>query len=340
MIKGQRFYNQDPDLARNAAILAGKEVPEEGVAGGAGGGEPQYAYNKLWEKVAEMKSTPDKPYELLNQIKSGKYNDEPLTPEKEYELLLNELKPEPVREEVIPNDPFIYQYLEEKERFRKENPDKEFTTEDFISKFNKEMDVMKMDDDSLITAVLKKSEKNPDGFDEVDIKEHLAKMDKIEKHEKALKYRDQIKKQQDERANAALSKLKEIDKVKIAKLNENLDKLSSTTILKFQKVDKIGSLPHGESERKSFEPYFKQMTQVNPETGRMRVLDFLDNDEMLYKALYLLRAAETGSMDNFITAFKEDFKKSVLDKTGLSGKGPGAGGAIELPENVNPKQFV
>ena len=97
----------------------------------------------------------------------------------------------------------------------------------------------------------------------------------------------------------------------VTAVNELFSKMSGTK--------DIGGIPHTPDDQANFKQMFTDAVSINPETGYSRTRELFNNDEVLYKALYLYNKVEVdGSLRNWLSGFKEDYKQDILDKTGIA----------------------
>jgi len=342
------FDKPEEGLLENASLLAGTEEK--------GSGSPtvketkdteDYKPNPIWNHLKEQRIQSNPEWKLPEEVETGKIGEDTLTPEKELELLQAQFIPE--KEEPvnlgISQDDFILSYLDEKSNFEKENPDKTYDPNSFVNQFKNENDVLKLSDDDLLSRVIKdsgKSEQRPDGFTDEQVQDHIAKMTDIEKSQTAGSYRTQINEAREAKRLARKGRVTELSKEKLESINEKTLAHAEVVLSKFQELDKIGELPYGESEKEEFGKVWKTLAEVNPKTGVLRAVEYLNNDENLFQALFLdfmSQGDKESRMTKFISNYKEDFKNELLEKTGLGGQGGGQGAPI-LPENIQAGEYV
>jgi len=250
--------------------------------------------------------------------------------------------PEAIPPPSIPMDSFIANYLQAKKKAKDENVD--FSTESFVKDFNDRSSIVKLPSRDYMFQQLKiengKSETNPDGFSDDDINKHLNSLDPIELKRRAdASKKEWIEKEKvrNEQLMGAVTKVSVED---IQKFNGKMREAVNPLLKLYESVETIGGLPHGKSEREEFSKVFSSLMEVNPETTKTRLQEYLNDDKILYEALFLHWAADKNRIDTYLSKFKEEYKAKILKQTGLAGDGGGAGGGINIPRGQKPDDYL
>ncbi len=244
----------------------------------------------------------DEKYATMTDIEKFNYVKENLTPA--------EAKPH--------EDPFIASYLKAKESGVGVN--------DFIQQQNVAETIRTMSSrDFLINDLMRENgqtEKNPDGWTKEDIETEVDTMSKI-KMDLAAKERKQTlfagieqQNQQAQIANKELIKTQS-EEANSGYIKETIDKL----FMDMSEITEIGGIPHSKEDQEIFKQMFTDTVSINPETGYPRTKELFNDDKVLYEVLYLynkIHGEGEGSLKNFLSSFKEEYKQEILDKSRLS----------------------
>ena len=244
-------------------------------------------------------------------------------------------KPDPAE---MVNDPFIKEYIQAKENG--------IDSKTFLQQqdaINRIQDMPSRD--FLIEDLLKengKTEENPNGWERKDVEEYVDQMSRIDIDLKAKERKENIFNEV-KQANSEY-----LDKQKLL-IKEESEKVNSTTIK--ETVDKlfndmagqtnIGGIPHTKEDQEAFKKMFTDTVSINPETGFPRTRELFNDDKVLYEVLYLynkLHSKGEGSLRNFLSSFKEEYKQEILDKTRLSPRTQG--GQYQTVTVPNPGDFI
>lgn len=280
-----------------------------------------------WQKLYKDVHAVDPEYKLPEVLTTRKKEDgTELTVDEEFDLLREEISR--FTEDPVSDDPFIASYLQQK-------ADPNFDYNKWISEQAKAVSFMNAPSKQLVLESFRMTnQKQNKGWTEENIQSFVDNMNPIDLELKA----DAIRSAYQQNYTAYMESQKvaamaEYDKNVVAQSERNVAQIQET----FKELDQlasIGGIPHGESERGEFRAKFTELVKINPKTGNPYALELLQDNAVLYKALYLLDAAERGLISNF----KEDFKQQILDKTGLSKSGE-SGGTVNLPREMQSEDY-
>ena len=214
-------------------------------------------------------------------------------------------------------DPFINSYMKAKEAG--------LSQQDFLQQQNLSNTVKNMGSkEFLINDLMRengKTAENPGGWDESDVISHVEGLDMVTLDLKAKERKEKILTDLDTQTEQYKVKVAEQIKTQAEAANsgpiiETVNKLFSNMAT----VKDIGGIPHTPKDQADFRQMFTDAVSINPETGYSRTRELFNNDEVLYKSLYLYSkvAAGDNTLRNFLSNYKEEYKQSVLDKTGLA----------------------
>ena len=219
---------------------------------------------------------------------------------------------EKLTEKAALSDPFISEYLQASKQ-------EGFSREKFLESYGEKFAMLNLPNKDFLMKVYEakngKSEENPNGWTKEDIETYLNKMSRIEIDEKAEamknSYRDSISKPTVDKEAFT----KRVNTANTA-ITDRVKKLSAI----MSKEEDIGGIPHTKEDNEKFTEFFTAVSKVNPETGKTAIQAMLNDDKILYKAMYLLWKAE-GTEENiksWISDFKESYKADVLNKAGVN----------------------
>ena len=238
----------------------------------------------------------------------------------------------------LANDPFIQSYVEAK---KNGIPAQTFMEQNNLVETIKNMPSR----DFLIRDLQRqngKSEKNPDGWTTEDIEAHVDSMNKIDMDLKAQERKESIYNGIKQENSAYLQKQKDLIKQESETANstvikETVDKLFND----MADIKDIGGIPHTAEDQAAFKQMFTDAVSINPETGYPRTRELFNDDKVLYEVLYLYNKIHNkgeGSLRNFLSTFKEEYKQEILDKTRVSPRKEGGGfNSVKIPV---PGDFV
>jgi hypothetical protein len=191
-----------------------------------------------------------------------------------------------------------------------------FSHEKFIENYSNKIKLVNLPAKELLKTVYTKkygkSEQNPNGLTPEQIETDLSKMSVFDLEERAGAIRNELKKAL---FKVNISEDKKTEMIKTA--NETLEQKAIETANLFAKETEIDGIPYNEEDKKAFGEFFKDVSKINPETGRPYFWNILNDDQNLFKSLYLLWKAE-GTEENiksWLSDFKEAYKSEILNKT-------------------------
>ena len=201
------------------------------------------------------------------------------------------------------------------EAYRTAKAEPNFKREDFLKKYNDQNNFLTLSDDEKLFTTYKAQAQGK--MTDQELRDYISSMPKIDKITRATAITEAYQKEMvvsNEKRKAEETKTREARLVQIratdqAKLAPVLAKMST--------LDNIGGLKFGEQERKDFEGTFRDLYDVNPETGYRRYEELFDDPETLYTALYFVTAAKKGAVKDFLTKFKEEYKEKVINSLDL-----------------------
>ena len=237
-----------------------------------------------------------------------------------------------LQKESINSDPFISQYMKAKESGISHN--------DFIKQKVQQQELLNLPDRDFMSRLYQarngKTEKNPNGWDENAISQHINKMSPIELSEATNQYKAELTKKFDsfEQAKKTPEQITEAQTLQRAEVEKVANKIITT----MSKRSEIGGMPHTQADIDDFKPVFLDMVEKNPSTGRPRVQELLSDDDVLYDMLYIYHKTKNGGLKKYLSQFKEAYKAEVLEKTGIKPKGtPGSTYTYSVPK---PEDFA
>jgi len=187
-----------------------------------------------------------------------------------------------------------------------------------------------------------KTDENPNGWTKEDIESYVNDMSPIDldmrANERKQKIYDSIQQENDS--------LNEKRKLAIKTSAENMNTTSIP-----QSVDKlfeemaslkdIGGIPHTAEDQAAFKQMFLDSVSINPETGLPRTNELFNDNKVLYEVMYLynkIHQKGEGSLRNFLSTFKEEYKQDILDKTGVSPRE--LGGSFHMASVPKPGDYI
>lgn len=287
-------------------------------------------HNPAWNILKKKLSTDNNPYELPSHIVSRKKADgTDLTEDEEFDELVSHIIANVEQEE---NDPFVAKY---KAEAAKEG----FNLNEFIKTYHNETDIFSLPSKDYLFSKMKQQvvAKKADWTDE-EIETYLASKNRIELDMLANQAKASDKNAYAQQSKIQQEKTMQENRVKqdlaVKDLNTKIASQASVLMSKMVNESSIGGIPHGQAEVDEFAPYFNDLVSINPATGKPKLNELLDNDETLYRALYLLYNADKGKL----TDFKERYKQEILEKTSLGKRTEG--GTQRTVRVPKPDDFV
>lgn len=226
------------------------------------------------------------------------------------------------------NDPFILKYLADK----KNTKDFDFNT--WIKGYSDKRSILNVQDNKEFYSKYLKSK----NYSDEAISNHLEKINEIDLDEKANAIRANLKSQFDKedadlKNSVQFQQPVDINAIKqtvSTQVKSVLDKAANFT------SDDFGGLPYSKTDYEEFKPKFEELMTINEKTGLTKADEyFLSDNNILYKALYLLSLTDSDKMKNYVSSIKEENKQAVLKKLRLKpdGKGSFVSTGITPPDN-------
>ena len=323
---------------------SGEEPPEPGAGGGGGSGEGggssgggneppagSYAFGNIIEPLKKKLGTAEKPYEPPASLVSGKKEDgTELKPEEVLDILHQEItktiQPKPGPED---DDDFVAEYKAAKKGTG-------FNREEFLRAKTQASGFNDLPDDEVLFLGTKAQV--GDKMTEDQIRDYVKNMDPVDRITRAKVIRDavagaQAKKLADEQA-ANKTKADQLLAQKRAADTVTLDALYK----KIATVDNISGLPHGKAEQETFQAAFRDLYDIDPETGNRRYEKLFEDPETLYNALLFVSMHKNGDVMKHLSSWKESYKTSTFEKLGL-GQRASDGTVIER-RAATPEDFL
>jgi hypothetical protein len=271
----------------------------QGGQGGDGSGDGGTTENPIITTFAERLKLKGIDVEVPEELNKPDAN-----PEEVINFIERQLE-----ENVAYSDPFINEYV---------NASKQegFSREKFLQQYNHKVSLLNLPSKDFLYNYFKsqngKSEQNPDGWTDEEINTHLSKLTRIELDTQAGQLKSKLKESifKPKVDPEALAKKAEI-------ANKALSKRVNTLFDVMSQEKEFGGIPHTEEDAKNFKEFFSAISTINPKTGRPILSTMLNDDKVLYKAMYLLWKAE-GTEKNikaWLSDFKEGYKEDVLNRT-------------------------
>lgn len=322
-------------FATPANVDNSEATPEEGASPAKTPlAEAASLVDRYWKVLSNRLSTEETKYEIPEHIVKGIKGDAPLTDEEAFDELLGVIHANTRFKEL--EDPFIADYI----KSSRENPNFDFAkwVEDYAKPQAK---AITLNDRDYLFNVYKqengKSETNPNGWEDSDIKEHLEKMGRIQMtkerqaHESiAIQKREQqieaIKQQQIQKQSQERLHLQTITDSEIQKLE-----------LEFAKNPNINGIRLGESDLKNAIEEYKVLSTYD-NSGNRPIYDMFNDEANLFKAYIFLRN-DAALLKDLLSAAKSEAAKSILDRTSINPGTAGvvSAGGIRLP---SPSDFI
>lgn len=244
---------------------------------------------------------------------------EGLTAENEQELI----KPFLAKKFGFDNQPELHPLAKQIQEMASTNPN--LTINDLVNEVSEQfVDASKMSADEKISFDLYArygiydAEKNPDGLTEDDIKEHIAKLTKIEKQEAAKVIEQNI----NEYNKKLTDEYKEQNQQKFAEQYEGIVKQTKDAVSKLKidlsKVDTVFGVPVSQEQHAQYLEEFERIVIPDKATGTRGLDDILSNDMLLYKAYLIMAKFGEEKVIEIMTKGRENAKEEILKKLGLT----------------------
>lgn len=297
----------------------GKPVTEKTETGSAQVVIPEELKNipYVWKELFNEVSNDTYKLEIPKEVISRKNEDgTPLTEKREYELLKDTLKKH-IRPEVD-EDPFI-------NRYKIARMSKDFDYNTFMTQETERVKIFNMPSEEYLFNAYKqqggKSETKPDGYTDEQIKDHVSKMNPIERDTLVEKlkanYAQYIQDQDKLKIKEFFGEVKNQFETEEA---EN-QKLIQQYIASIQNEKTIRGLSFGDAEKKKFLEDIPQLIKRDPNTGLNALETYLQSNKNFEKLLPFIILDMQGKLDTYMSNRVEDVKKQVEKKLGVDGNG-------------------
>ena len=183
------------------------------------------------------------------------------------------------------------------------------TVDDYIGRVNQEKGYQGMTPDDALYNYYKdqhgKTDDNPDGLEEAELKDYISKMDPVKRKIEGLEIKKALINAQNERMeqkNNELAGQREIQrKEQINAVKIDMEKKANETIAQVGNITDIFGIPVSKGELDAFNNEFKQLI-LPDEKGISPATKLLYNDKVLYKLLYI--ANKSGAVKDLIQEAK------------------------------------
>jgi hypothetical protein len=264
-----------------------------------------------WKKLKSKLHTDDKPWDIPEEIKTGKKSDgTPITEDDKFEILLDTIYKNTEFNNQEEEDDFVKEY-----KTNKKNPD--FDMKKWMDSKKSSLDIMSLNGKDFLKTIYanQKDETGKLKYSESDIETYLNKLSAIEMDKEVTNYKYSIQQRNKDYEQQQLSQQTEKQKKELEDWDKKRNLQVQKVINEMNKVKDIGGVPITESERKEFNTVFDNLTKYNPETGTTKMQEFLQSNETnLYKMMFLLHKVDSGSMKKYISEVKEGNKEKILEK--------------------------
>lgn len=205
-------------------------------------------------------------------------------------------------------DPFVTRYLEAKK-------DPKFNMDTFIDEQRSQNSFLRLSDDDVLFTSTKAQV--GDKMTDQQIRDWVKGMDQVDKITRANTIRTAYKEFADKKAADDATKMSGEKTKRLEALRATDAQQLNQLFAKQTSITDIGGLPHGEAERKVFQETFKDLYDIDPETGTRRYEKLFEDPETLYQALYFVSAVKNGYVKDYLTKFKEEYKTKVINQLDL-----------------------
>jgi len=282
-------------------------------------------YNPIWDRIVKQKKEAGIDFEIPKEIIEGKTEDgTEVTPDMEYDMIADAMKKkEPSKKDEGEGGEGKDEGEGEDVEGKKATAEHEqnIKANEFLKKPSKEF-----------IELMLKSQKDEEGerkYSDEEIEEYIDSKNKIDLDKEANAYKEQYARALRDQQIKHTKEQKQKQDKELNTFVENREKELSGLLDDMAQEDKIGGLPHGEAERKEFEPVFRKLMGFNKETKKTAIGEFfsgadIESNEVeqtkvgnrrLYEALFAYFQGKDGKTDKYLSKFKEDFKQNILDKT-------------------------
>jgi hypothetical protein len=261
----------------------------------------EFKYEPVWDQIK---------LEFEEQHGVGTFKKpEGITPETEKKVLLDFLS-----QAIEPSyDDFPPELKEQIELHKKGvyNPD------EYFKQRSPENDFTKLSDDDFLFALFKqeegKSENNPDGLSDEEIKDDLSRMSRIEKKQLARARRNEILEKREQYRNAEAERIKQVREKSYEEINAKKIEMAQKVVNQHKEVTDYYGIEATPEEKAKFDKDFLEMIKINKETGTHKIAEMLNDDAVFYKTAFFLWKGEKG-LKGYISDLKESVKKNIEEK--------------------------
>jgi hypothetical protein len=256
----------------------------------------------VWDSIREL--APEIVPDDINESNEAELLKTILTKKEKQEYDFNNVK-----------DPFLKEYLE-----NSQNDD--FNFHEFITKKANSMDIKRLPKKDAVIEGYKmiygKSDDNPNGLTEEQIKKAVEDFDDIRLHKEYQEITDKVTTHQNE--------MTELQKVKyIQDTNKYIDNFLETR----GKIPNIAGVEVSKADLEKHNKYFSELTKFD-EKGQRPLLELFSDDNLLYELVYL---AGENNLKSLINKAKSSVKKTLEEKLSLR---KGSKGTSARPSSKGP----
>lgn len=328
------FLSSVPDIDITGAKAGSPESSQAGTPTGEQGStknpeanEDGPKYNAYWDVLANKLSTEDKPFEIPEYIKTGLKGEKEITPNESFEELVSVIQ----KNTRIPEleDPFVRSYLEAK------SAGDDFKFDNFIQSYAVQEEMKSLNDFDYMFKTMQqengKSEDNPDGYSDEDIREHLEGINKITLHKERLQHESTIEAKRAEAIKTSQIRQQEQLKDRIIEMETREKPLIEETLNRFIQNPNINGIEFGESDIKDAAEEFRILNKYD-ENGNKPLFEIFQDNDNLFKAYMVLRYG--GLVKQIFGGMKNEASKNILERLqaspGLANRSMG-GGSSKIP---------
>jgi len=334
----QAFIKGEP-----AGIVSAEPTNEETPPPPENDPSPQNEIDEYWQEHIERMGDD---YEVPSIIKTGK-NDkgEKLTRKEKFDLIREEI----YKNTDIGDDDFIIDYKKKKT----EQGDK-FSQEEYLKSKIIQQDISKMSDEDFLFAINKqkygKTDNNPEGFDDDEIREDIQKMSKFQMRELRQNIVKTYNDLQEEQKSKNKAKLDEDFEKNVKIVDNNNSKLITNYLKNIEGKSNIDGIEFSEADLAQYKKDIPNMFKVNviKENDGKKVAkieaqellnDIFSDEDKSMTFLPLLWMIKNNKLRGYTSSIKEKTKKQIIDKLDPN-LGEPSGGNVGGSSEFNPKQFI
>jgi len=297
-------------------------------------GEPDKAATpsvpkNMFEVLSRKVSDENYKYEIPKFIETGQKDDgTPLTDDEAFDFLAHEIARHWDFSKQFENDKFLSGYLKAMES-------EGFDPQRYIESFTSVNTLLSLDNKELVFRDYMerkgKSETNPSGYTQEQIRDYVDKMNPLEIDEKAEGLRADISSRDLARSESSISPEQRIvqDRERVVTDIAIIDAMLDSKA----EIDEIGGLPYGEAVKRDFNDFFKYMMTYNPEMGTKPFIKLVEDDEQVFQMMFSYYNLVSGNIKDFVSTMKEAVKLNMFEKLDLGPKTKrsGTAGPARLP---------